>query len=98
MGKSSCLFTFDGDGEGANVLNAPPPPVPPLKENYSKLNFISYFQSKRTDCNHIFLNFVPTVTMDPVKAEDSLRGMISRYGARLWKLRVPQLEIKLCVK
>lgn len=21
----------------------------------------------RTDCNHIFLNFVPTVIMDPVK-------------------------------
>ncbi|XP_063969752.1 acetyl-CoA carboxylase-like isoform X3 [Lytechinus pictus] len=54
--------------------------------------------SKRTDCNHIFLNFVPTVYMDPVKATDSLRNMISRYGSRLWKLRILQAELKLNVK
>lgn len=27
----------------------------------------SHPQSKRTDCNHIFLNFLPTVIMDPAK-------------------------------
>lgn len=27
----------------------------------------SHPHSKRTDCNHIFLNFVPTVIMDPAK-------------------------------
>lgn len=27
----------------------------------------SHPQSRRTDCNHIFLNFVPTVIMDPAK-------------------------------
>lgn len=26
--------------------------------------------SVRTDCNHIFLNFVPTVIMDPSKVSD----------------------------
>ncbi|KAG5840361.1 hypothetical protein ANANG_G00187990 [Anguilla anguilla] len=29
----------------------------------------------RTDCNHIFLNFVPTVIMDPSKIEESVRSM-----------------------
>lgn len=28
--------------------------------------------SVRTDCNHIFLNFVPTVVMDPSKVSASL--------------------------
>jgi hypothetical protein len=27
----------------------------------------SHPQAKRTDCNHIFLNFVPTVIMDAAK-------------------------------
>lgn len=38
--------------------------------------------AQRTDCNHIFLNFVPTVIMDPNKIEESARGMIMRYGSR----------------
>ncbi|XP_038054037.1 acetyl-CoA carboxylase-like isoform X2 [Patiria miniata] len=54
--------------------------------------------SKRTDCNHIFLNFVPTVVMDPMKVVDSLRSMVLRYGHRLWKLRVLQAELKMTVK
>ena len=29
----------------------------------------SHSQAKRTDCNHIFLNFVPTVIMDPAKVQ-----------------------------
>ncbi|XP_022081008.1 acetyl-CoA carboxylase-like isoform X4 [Acanthaster planci] len=54
--------------------------------------------SKRTDCNHIFLNFVPTVFMDPMKVVESLRSMILRYGHRLWKLRVLQAELKMIVR
>ena len=64
----------------------------------SSFIIIFLLQSKRTDCNHIFLNFVPTVYMDPVKVEDSLRSMVSRYGSRLWKLRILQAELKLNVK
>ncbi|XP_069882456.1 acetyl-CoA carboxylase 2 isoform X1 [Dipodomys merriami] len=51
--------------------------------------------SVRTDCNHIFLNFVPTVIMDPFKIEESVRSMVMRYGSRLWKLRVLQAEVKI---
>ncbi|XP_077999917.1 acetyl-CoA carboxylase-like [Glandiceps talaboti] len=54
--------------------------------------------AKRTDCNHIFLNFVPTVIMDPAKIVENIRSMVLRYGARLWKLRVLQAELKLTVR
>uniref|UniRef100_A0A8C1B6G3 acetyl-CoA carboxylase n=1 Tax=Cyprinus carpio carpio TaxID=630221 RepID=A0A8C1B6G3_CYPCA len=54
--------------------------------------------STRTDCNHIFLNFVPTVIMDPSKIEESVRSMVMRYGIRLWKLRVLQAELKINIR
>lgn len=58
----------------------------------------SHPHSKRTDCNHIFLNFVPTVIMDPSKIEESVRNMVLRYGPRLWKLRVLQAELKMTIR
>ncbi|CAH0549066.1 unnamed protein product [Brassicogethes aeneus] len=58
----------------------------------------SHPQSKRTDCNHIFLNFMPTVIMDPAKIEEAVTNMVMRYGPRLWKLRVLQAEIKLIIR
>ncbi|CAD5117425.1 DgyrCDS6195 [Dimorphilus gyrociliatus] len=55
--------------------------------------------SKRTDCNHVFLNFVPTMVMaDPIKIEDTVRNMVMCYGHRIWKLRVLQAEVKMNVK
>lgn len=58
----------------------------------------SHSQSKRTDCNHIFLNFVPTVIMDPAKIEESATWMVCRYGSRLWNLRVLQAELKIVIR
>ncbi|XP_049317448.1 acetyl-CoA carboxylase [Bactrocera dorsalis] len=58
----------------------------------------SHPHAKRTDCNHIFLNFVPTVIMDPTKIEESVTKMIMRYGPRLWKLRVLQAELKMLIR
>ena len=43
----------------------------------------SHVLAQKTDCNQIFLNFVPTVIMDPNKIEEHVRGMIMRYGSRL---------------
>ncbi|XP_015588836.1 acetyl-CoA carboxylase isoform X3 [Cephus cinctus] len=54
--------------------------------------------AKRTDCNHIFLNFAPTVIMDPARIEESVTSMVLRYGPRLWKLRVRQAEIKMTIR
>ncbi|XP_014259658.1 acetyl-CoA carboxylase isoform X2 [Cimex lectularius] len=54
--------------------------------------------ARRTDCNHIFLNFVPTVIMDPGKIEESVTNMVMRYGPRLWKLRVLQAELRMTIR
>ncbi|XP_042208168.1 acetyl-CoA carboxylase-like [Homarus americanus] len=58
----------------------------------------SHTLAKRTDCNHVFLNFVPTVIMNPSKIEDSIRSIVNRYGRRLWSLRVLQAEIKMTIR
>lgn len=54
--------------------------------------------AKRTECNHIFLNFIPTVIMDPSRIEESVTSMVLRYGPRLWKLHVRQAEIKMTIR
>nr|XP_008194740.1 PREDICTED: acetyl-CoA carboxylase isoform X1 [Tribolium castaneum] len=58
----------------------------------------SHPHSRRTDCNHIFLNFIPTVIMDPAKIEEAVTSMVMRYGPRLWKLRVLQAELKMIIR
>ncbi|KAK3098334.1 hypothetical protein FSP39_018526, partial [Pinctada imbricata] len=55
--------------------------------------------SKKTDCNHIFLNFAPTLTLpEPGKLEETVRSMVMRYGHRLMKLRVLNAELKFTIK
>ncbi|XP_041352027.1 acetyl-CoA carboxylase-like isoform X1 [Gigantopelta aegis] len=55
--------------------------------------------AKRTDCNHIFLNFVPTLTLtEPGKLEETVRSMVMRYGIRLWKMRVLHAELKFTIR
>ena len=49
----------------------------------------SHPDAKKTDGNHIFLNFVPTINMDPLKiAEDVQLQIVYRYASRLMKLKV----------
>uniref|UniRef100_A0A3B5MTG1 acetyl-CoA carboxylase n=1 Tax=Xiphophorus couchianus TaxID=32473 RepID=A0A3B5MTG1_9TELE len=70
-----------------------------LLEAMDELEVAFNYTSVRTDCNHIFLNFVPTVIMDPSKQiEESVRSMVMRYGSRLWKLRVLQAELKINIR
>jgi len=40
-------------------------------------------QAKRTDCNHIFLNFVPTVIMDPAKVNACFEYVWFSYANRI---------------
>ena len=42
--------------------------------------------ANKTDCNHIFMCFVPTVCIDPTKLEESIRTMVLRYGMLLVEL------------
>ena len=54
--------------------------------------------ASKTDCNHIYMCFVPCVCIDPAKVEESVRSMVLRYGSRLWKLRVLQAELKMTLR
>ncbi|XP_078277863.1 acetyl-CoA carboxylase 2 isoform X2 [Rhinoraja longicauda] len=69
-----------------------------LLEAMDELEVAFNKQTVHTDCNHIFLNFVPTVIMDPMKIEKSVHDMVMRYGSRLWKLRVLQAELKINIR
>jgi len=54
--------------------------------------------ASKTDCNHIYMCFVPCVCIDPAKVEESVRSMVLRYGSRLWRLRVLQAELKMTLR
>ncbi|CAF3694749.1 unnamed protein product [Rotaria sordida] len=54
--------------------------------------------ANKTDCNHVFMCFVPTVCIEPSKLEESVREMVLRYGLRLWKLRILQAELKMTLR
>lgn len=41
--------------------------------------------ASKTDCNHVFMCFVPTVCIEPTKLEESVRSMVLRYGTNLLK-------------
>ncbi len=67
-----------------------------------KCAFFSYLQevafshpdAKKTDCNHIFQNFVSTVSMDPRKIAEHVQDMIlHRYASRLMKLKVRRVHM-----
>ncbi|KAJ3296515.1 acetyl-coenzyme-A carboxylase [Borealophlyctis nickersoniae] len=51
-----------------------------------------------TDCNHLFINFIPTFELDMNLVETSLRDFVERHGQRLWKLRVTTAEIRFIIK
>lgn len=48
-----------------------------------------------SDLNHIFMNFSPVFQLDPQAVEHSLQGFLDRFGARGWRLRVAQVEIRI---
>ncbi|KAJ3415849.1 acetyl-coenzyme-A carboxylase [Chytridiales sp. JEL 0842] len=51
-------------------------------------------QYPNTDCNHLFINFIPTFQLDFVAIEQTLKGFIDHHGRRLWKSRVTTAEIR----
>ncbi|XP_064397695.1 acetyl-CoA carboxylase-like isoform X2 [Halichondria panicea] len=52
----------------------------------------------RTDCNHIFLHFVPPVILDPRKIQEKMLAIVSHYGVRLYRHRVTEAEIKCAIR
>ncbi|KAG0240329.1 acetyl-coenzyme-A carboxylase [Actinomortierella wolfii] len=53
---------------------------------------------KQSDCNHLFINFIPTFQLDANEVEHALKGFIDRHGKRLWRLRVTGAEIRFNVQ
>ncbi|KAJ3190595.1 acetyl-coenzyme-A carboxylase [Irineochytrium annulatum] len=47
-----------------------------------------------TDCNHLFINFVPTFSLDMKAIETDLKQFVDRHGKRLWKARVTTAEVR----
>lgn len=50
---------------------------------------------KRTDCNHIFINVIPTVRIDVEDVQKICKRLFMRYSQRCWTLRVFVVEIKV---
>ncbi|KAK9761811.1 acetyl-coenzyme-A carboxylase [Basidiobolus ranarum] len=53
---------------------------------------------KNSDCNHLFINFIPTFVLEPEQVESALTGFIDRHGKRLWRQRVTGAEIRFNVQ
>jgi acetyl-CoA carboxylase/biotin carboxylase 1 len=47
-----------------------------------------------TDCNHLFLNFIPQLPVTPEQVQETFSGFIMRHGSRLWKLRITNAEVR----
>lgn len=58
----------------------------------------SHPSASRTDGNHIFLNFVPCVTMDPTRISSDIRNIVFKYASRLLKLQVKSAEIRCIIR
>jgi len=55
-------------------------------------------ENPKSDCNHIFMNFIPTVAMSPDSIKETFKGFLERHGKRMVRLRVQSGEIKLNIK
>jgi len=51
--------------------------------------------NNNSDLNHMFINFTPVFQLQPQEVEHSLQGFLDRFGARAWRLRVAQGEIRI---
>lgn len=51
-----------------------------------------------SDCNHIFINFLPAFSLNVDDVEEALNDLLSRYSTRAWKLRVTGIEIRVILR
>ncbi|KAI8984589.1 acetyl-CoA carboxylase [Mycotypha africana] len=68
-----------------------------LKEILDTLEIVSQ-EYKNSDCNHLFINFIPTFAIETNEVEQALTDFIDRHGKRLWKLRVTGGEIRFNIQ
>ncbi|KAI8854496.1 carboxyl transferase domain-containing protein [Chytridium lagenaria] len=53
--------------------------------------------SSNTDCNHLFLNFIPTFPLDMKVVEGRIMGFLDRHGRRLWRGRVTTKPVRFII-
>jgi acetyl-CoA carboxylase/biotin carboxylase 1 len=51
-----------------------------------------------SDCNHLFISFIPTFVLGADEVETALTNFIERHGKRLWRLHVTGGEIRFIVQ
>ncbi|KAJ2081542.1 acetyl-coenzyme-A carboxylase [Coemansia sp. RSA 988] len=51
-----------------------------------------------SDCNHLFISFLPIFNLDASEFEPAYRGFLERHGKRLFRLRVTAAEIRFLVQ
>ncbi|KAI9477730.1 MAG: acetyl-CoA carboxylase [Benjaminiella poitrasii] len=68
-----------------------------LKEILDTLEIVSQ-EYKNSDCNHLFINFIPTFALETNEVEQALTDFVDRHGKRLWKLRVTGAEIRFNIQ
>ncbi|CAO0802940.1 unnamed protein product [Mucor circinelloides] len=68
-----------------------------LNEILDTLEIVSH-EYKNSDCNHLFINFIPTFALETNEVEQALTDFVDRHGKRLWKLRVTGAEIRFNIQ
>lgn len=51
-----------------------------------------------TDCNHLFLNFIPTFELNVEALQQCLKELVDKHGKRLWKLRITDAEVRFIMR
>ncbi|KAI9318493.1 acetyl-CoA carboxylase [Dichotomocladium elegans] len=68
-----------------------------LNDILDTLEIVSH-EYKNSDCNHLFINFIPTFAIEADEVETALKEFVDRHGKRLWKLRVTGAEIRFNIQ
>ncbi|CAI2186379.1 8122_t:CDS:10 [Funneliformis geosporum] len=68
-----------------------------LNEILDSLEIVSS-EHKISDCNHLFINFIPTFELEPKQVEEAVKVLINRHGKRLWRLCVIGAEVRFKVE
>ncbi|KAF0496183.1 acetyl-CoA carboxylase [Gigaspora margarita] len=68
-----------------------------LSEILDTLEIVSS-NHKNSDCNHLFINYIPNFSLEPSQIEEAVKNFIDRHGKRLWRLRVTGAEARFKVE
>lgn len=68
-----------------------------LTDILDTLEIVSH-EYKNSDCNHLFINYIPTFAIEADEVETALQEFVDRHGKRLWKLRVTGAEIRFNIQ